>query len=233
MTKEKILALLLAKFPAERKEGLEHLALSLALVVTDEEQANELVDRMTAEAVSNRIKDWRKAVDAETSKAVETYKKNHPAHEPEPPKQDPPKQDPPKQDPPQGLTAEAVAKIVSEAVAKATQPLQSELDAIKGKSVQNERQTLIEAELNGMPDTLKKMVLDGFNGRQFESQDAFDSYLSSTKEQVKGFKQEMADRGLKNFGAPAAPKAEPEKVSQGTEAYIKAKSEQKPQGKEL
>jgi len=49
---EKILALLVAKFQGVRKDGLQHLAAAIGLQVTTEEEANQVVDKLTADKVS-------------------------------------------------------------------------------------------------------------------------------------------------------------------------------------
>ena len=46
---EKILALLVAKFQGVRKDGLQHLAAAIGLQVTTEEEANQVVDKLTAD----------------------------------------------------------------------------------------------------------------------------------------------------------------------------------------
>ena len=71
--KEKILALLLAQFTGERKDGLNHIANVLSFQVTTEEEAKTLVGKLTAEQVKSFIADWRKKADAEVTKANQTF----------------------------------------------------------------------------------------------------------------------------------------------------------------
>ena len=70
---EKILALLVAKFQGVRKDGLQHLAAAIGLQVTTEEEANQVVDKLTADKVSAFVTEWRRTADAEISKANQTY----------------------------------------------------------------------------------------------------------------------------------------------------------------
>jgi len=71
--REKILALLLAKFAGVRKDGLAQLAASMALTVTTEDEANTVVGAITADGINAFVTDWRKEVDAENSRATKTY----------------------------------------------------------------------------------------------------------------------------------------------------------------
>lgn len=71
--KEKILALLVAMFQDVRKDGLNHLANSLALTVKTEDEAKEVVGKLTADQVKTFVTDWRKDADAEIGKANKTY----------------------------------------------------------------------------------------------------------------------------------------------------------------
>ena len=62
---EQILALLVAKFQGVRKDGLQHLAAAIGLQVATIEEANGVVDKLTADKVSQYVTDWRKVADAE------------------------------------------------------------------------------------------------------------------------------------------------------------------------
>ena len=64
---EQILALLVAKFQGVRKDGLQHLAAAIGLQVATIEEANGVVDKLTADKVSQYVTDWRKVADAEIS----------------------------------------------------------------------------------------------------------------------------------------------------------------------
>jgi hypothetical protein len=77
--REKILALLTAKFvnvQGVRKDGLEQLANSLAITVTTEEKASEIVNGLTDSQVIEFIKSFRSMVDAETTAATKTHEEN-------------------------------------------------------------------------------------------------------------------------------------------------------------
>lgn len=70
--KETILALLIAKFSGERKDGLTQLASSLALQAETKEEAQALVDKLTQPKVTDFIKDLRSGIDKEITMATKT-----------------------------------------------------------------------------------------------------------------------------------------------------------------
>lgn len=70
--KEKLLALLTAKFSGVRRDGLTHLASSLALQVATEEEAQALVDKLDQTKVTDFVKEWRSGVDTEITTASKT-----------------------------------------------------------------------------------------------------------------------------------------------------------------
>jgi hypothetical protein len=55
--KEKILALLQAQFAGVRKDGLNHIANVIAFQVDTEEQAKEVVGKLTADQINSFIAD--------------------------------------------------------------------------------------------------------------------------------------------------------------------------------
>ena len=76
MTLEQLIALLTAKFSGVRKDGLAQLAKSLVYTVTTEEEAQALVEKLTDQQVTEFVKDWRKEVDAEVSRGIQTAEGN-------------------------------------------------------------------------------------------------------------------------------------------------------------
>ena len=76
MTYQQILALLTAKFSGVRKDGLEHLARTLALQCSNEDEAKTLVEKITDAQVNDFIKEYRKVVDKEVSESNKTFEAN-------------------------------------------------------------------------------------------------------------------------------------------------------------
>jgi len=221
---KKIFELLEAKFQGVRKDGLQNLANSLALTCTTEEEATAIVGKLTAESVANYIKDWRKAADAENSQAAQTREENlrkqYDFKEKGTPAPEPPKDEPGKG----GLTAKDVEDIVKQAVQNATKDMQDKVAAMQNADIVKARKGQLEAVFGkDVPESYKKSVMQGFEGRTFENDEAFNAYLEATKTNAASFMQDMADRGLSTpkpiLGAPNK-----EGVSQGVADYIKEKN---------
>lgn len=222
---KKIFELLGAKFQGTRKDGLQHLANSLALTCTTEDEANTLVGKLTAESVSNYITEWRKTADAENSRAVQTHEENLRKKfdlvekNPTPPT-------PPKEGDDKGstLTAKDVEDIVKAAVANATKDMQEKVAAMQNADIEKARRGQLEAVFGkDVPESYKKTVMQGFEGRTFQDDTAFNTYLEATKTNAENFMQDLADRGL-SHPKPILGNPNKDGVSQGVADYIKDNS---------
>ncbi len=219
MNFEQILALLVAKFQGTRKDGLEVLARALSQTTETIEEAQSVVDKLTPEKVASFIKDWRKSADTEIQKANQTYetglKEKYNFVEKEKEQQQP--------TPPAGgeLTAEKIAEIVNAAVTKATAGITAKVDGITGAQLAASRKAQLEGIFSdSVPESFKKAILDGFEGRSFENDEAFNAYLGQQKESVAAFTKELADKGLGGQAAPIFGKAGADGVSSGVASYI-------------
>lgn len=226
---EKILALLVAQFQGVRKDGLNQLARSIALTVDTEEAATAAVGKLTADSVNKFVTDWRKDADAEITKANKTYedglkskydfvekKQEGTGGTPTPPAI------------PEGtLTAETVQKIVTEAVKAATNGLQTEVANLKGSAITaNRREELVKVFGETVPESYKNAILEGFEGRTFADDNAFNEYLNHTKENVAAFSQELADKGLSLHEKPVFGTVNKDGVSAGVASYIQTKADE-------
>lgn len=220
--KEKIIALLVAKFAGVRKDGLARLAGALALNATTEEEAGALVEKLTKEQVDDYIKDYRKDVDKEVSESNQTYegtlKKKYDFVE----KKDPdPGKDP---DPSKKQDPADIATIVANAVKAAVEPLQQKLSAFEGKEVTKTRLQTLESKLKDVPETFKAQKLKDFGRMNFETDEAFNEYLSETEADITAFNQELANKGLAGHSKPAFGKTGNDGVSAATTEYIASKT---------
>lgn len=224
---EFILSLLKSTFSGVREDGLNQLARTLALTVDTEEAAKNAVAKLSADAVTKFVQDWRKDADAEITKANKTYedglKKKYDfveKQEPTPPTQP----DPTK--PTGGLSAEDISKIVSDAVSKATQPLQAQIDAFKGGALQAEREKQLVAALGeNVPQPYKDAVISGFRAQTFEKEEDFTNYLNTQKTNAAAMQQLVADKALGSAAAPNFGTVNKEGVSAGVESFITEKAE--------
>lgn len=234
--KEKILALLLAKFAGVRKDGLTQLAAALSLQVSTDDEAATVVGKLTADQVNTFVTDWRKEADSEISKANKTYedglKKKYDFVEK---KTDPePAKDPIKVDGP--IDAKAIQNIVAEAVKAVVTPLQQKIEAFESGNITQSRKAMIEKELEGSPTKFREKILKDFERMKFDNDEAFNTYLTETKDDVKALNQDLADQGLSAHGRPFRP-AKPDdgkEVSSGVQDYIKTQAkESAAKGKEV
>ncbi len=191
---DKLLALLLAKFPQARKDGLQQLARSLTLQATTDEEAQALVDKLQNNQVTDFIKDYRKTVDTETSNATKSFEQNLKAKfdfvekkkEPNPTPSDP----------------NDIQAVIAQAVKSAVEPLQTEISNLKqGKATETRMQTL-EKTLQDVPQAFKTQTLSSFKRMKFEDDEAFNAYLSEVENNAKALSQEVADSGLSGFPKP-------------------------------
>jgi hypothetical protein len=223
---KKIFELLEAKFQGARKDGLQQLANSLALTIATDDEASAIVEKLTADSVDNYIKDWRKSADVENGKAAQTREESIRAKYELTEKQ---KQDQPTPQTPQnGLqpTQEELQRMINEAVANATKGLTSAVASITNSKLADTRRGQIEAiftEQKSIPESYRKTVMQGFDGRSFENDETFNAYLEQIKTNASEYVQEMADAGLSAtkpiMGAPNK-----DGVSQGVEDFISDKT---------
>lgn len=222
---ERILALLMAAFKGVRKDGLNHLAKSMAFMANTEEEANEVVGKLTADQVNTFISDWRKETDAEITKANKTYedglKKKYnfvdksntePGNDPTPDVG--------------ALDAEGIKAIVAQAVQLATTPLLTKVAELEGKDISANRRTQLVNELADVPESYKNKVLKDFDRMAFDTEDDYNEYLNDTKSDVANFNQELSDKGLGTQSKPIFGTVNKEGISQGVQNYITEKTEE-------
>jgi len=220
--KEKILALLLAKFAGVRKDGLARLALALSLQAEDETEAGVLVEKMTPEKVNDFVTDYRKDVDKEVSDANKTYegnlKKKYEFVEKKNPDPNPnPSPNPAPDDTP------AWAK----ALIDQNKALTDRLAAIEtGKTVETRLQQL-QSKFNdkSLPESFTAQKLKDFKRMNFESDEAFTEYLTELDTDITAFNQELADKGLSQSTRPIFGKKEQNGVSSSVAEYLDSKKE--------
>ena len=224
--KEKIFALLVAAFQGVRKDGLSQLAAAMATQAKTEEEANEVVGKLTADQVNSFVSDWRKEADAEITKANRTYeeglKKKY--NFVDKAGDDTPPGDPPAD--PGVLDAAAIQRIVTQAVAAATTPLLEKVASLEGGATNATRRELLVKELADVPESYKTKVLRDFDRIAFEDEDSFSEYLNETKTDVASFGQELADKGLGQQGKPIFGTVNKDGVSQGVQNYITDKTDE-------
>lgn len=198
--KEKILALLLAKFAGVRKDGLAQLATAMSIQAADETEATALVEKITADKVNDFVKDWRKDVDKEVSDSKKTIEDNLKKKYDFVEKKGEGKKPEEKED--DDVPAWAKALVDS------NKALQDKLAAIEGGKTTETRLQLLQDKFKAFPEGNKlaesftAQKLKDFKRMNFESDEAFNEYLTELDTDVTSFNQGIADMGLSNHGKP-------------------------------
>jgi len=220
--KDKILALLIAKFAGVRKDGLAQLATALSLQAEKEEDATAIIEKMSPEKVNDFVKDWRKEVDKEVSTSTRTFESTLKEkfdlvekHNPDSGKDK------------KGTQTDTtdIATIVANAIKAAVAPLQQELSAFKGEKITESRLQQLQGKFANVPDSYKSQRLA--DAKMFiNSMDdaAFSEYLTKTEGDITAFSQELADKNLAGHGRPLLGKTNNDGVSSAVASFITSKS---------
>jgi hypothetical protein len=229
--KEKILALLIAKFSGVRKDVLNHLARTFALQATNDEEAKALVDKLTDAQVDEYVKEFRADVDKEVSESNKTFEANlkkkydfvDKGKKVEPGNQDPDPKD--------------ISEIVKAAVAEAVKPFQEKLSGYEADNIAKSRLQALTEKLNECKDeTFKAQTLKDFARMKFNTDDEFNEYLNEKVTDIATANQNMANAALSNSGGtPLFTQKEENGVSKGVAEFV---ASQKPEnntftGKEI
>ena len=220
--KEKILALLAAKFPGVRKDALAQLAGVLALQAATDEEATGLVEKLTAEKAKQFEVEYRKDVDKEVSDANKTYEGNLKKKYDFVEKKNPnPAPDPAPNPTPDDTPAWAKALIDQ------NKALTDRLVAIEtGKTVETRLQQLqsLFAEKN-LPESFTAQKLKDFKRMNFQSEEEFTEYLTEVDTDITAFSQELADKGLTGQTRPIFGQPNKDGVSSAVQSFIQTKTE--------
>ena len=224
MTLEQLIALLTAKFSGVRKDGLAQLAKSLVYTVTTEEEAQALVEKLTDQQVTEFVKDWRKEVDAEVSRGVQTaegnFKKKYKVEDPNPNPNPSPDPNPNPNDPVD------INATIQKAIEAAVKPIQDKLSKYEGDEIFKSRKSTLETKLEKAPETFRNKILKDFSRMSFEDDEKFTEYLTETENDLKEFEQEFSNSGLRAMGKPfRAGGGEPEVVSSAVKDFVESKKE--------
>jgi hypothetical protein len=217
--KEKILALLLAKFAGVRKDGLAQLATAIAIQAADETEATALIEKFTAEKVNDFVKDWRKDVDKEVSESKKTIednlKKKYDFVEKKEIKDEPENKG--------GDEPPAWAKALIEQ----NKSLSEKLSSFEGKKVTETRLQELQSKLSDLPETFKSQKMKDFSRMSFDSDESFNEYLTEVETDITGLKQEFADSKLSGAHKPFVGGTDKNGVSSAVASFIESKTDDK------
>lgn len=219
--KEKISALLTAKFAGVRKDVLMQMARVMALHCADETEAKALVDKMTIETVNEFVKEFRADVDNEVSKSIKTNEENLKK------KYDFVEKKVEPGDPNHKTDPNDTAALIKAAVAEAVKPLQEQLDKYSRNDLSKSRLQQLQDKLNTCKDDFfKSQTLKNFQRMSFEKDEDFDEYLTSLDEDIKTANQNLSDTRMRNQGQPLFSNTGDDGVSSQVAAYVKEQTDE-------
>ena len=210
-----ILALLAAKFPGVRKDGLNMLARMMALQMETEDEAKAAVERLTRDGVDAFVRDFRSDVDKEVSDGTRTFEENLRRKFDLVEKQSEPRADEvkPKADPSPKKREGADAEM----------DLQAERYE-RGNVNQSRLQALTD-RLNACKDeSFRAKALKDFGRMTFDTEEAFNEYLTDTETDVADANKRMADAKLAGMGRPMFSQKDESGVTAGVSRYINAQT---------
>jgi hypothetical protein len=219
---EKILALLVAKFQGVRKDGLQQLAAAIGLQVASEEEANQVVDKLTADKVNGFVTEWRRTADAEIKKANDTYEEGLRRKYDFKEKNTP---DPNKPADGVAVTLDAISKLIDSKL----KGVQDSITTLNADKVATSRRELFVAKLDEakVDGRQREMMLRNFDraNTTFANDDDFNSYLTEVQGDIAALQQEHADSGLQGHEKPIFGAVNKDGISSGVADYIKERAE--------
>lgn len=232
--KEKILALLIAKFSGVRKDVLNHMARTFALQVATEDDAKALVEKITDAQVNEYVKEFRADVDKEVSDSNKTFeanlkkKFNFVAKQTEPGGKGGKEDEPDPND---------ISAIVKAAVAEAVKPFQEKLSGYEADNIAKSRLQALNEKLKGCKDeNFKAQTLKDFARMNFKDDEDFNEYLTGKATDIETANQGVADAELnKGAGSPLFSQKAESGISKGVADYVESQKPENTQfkGKEI
>ena len=221
---QQILSLLKQTFPGVREDGLQQLAAALSLQVETQEQATELVGKLSAEKVEKFVKDWRSKADAEIGKANQTYETSLKEKYDFVEKGKPNQQQQQHQTTDGNLTLDDVKNLIAESL----KGVQQSITSISDAKVEETRRGLFVAALDKakLEGSKRDLLLDNFGRMTFKDDADFESFMTSQAAHIATLAQEEADKDLLNHDKPIFGAVTKEGVSEGVADYIKQRAEE-------
>ena len=223
--REIIIALLTAQFAGVRKDVLNSLARSLALQVSNEDEAKALVGKLTREQVEGYGREYRAEVDKEVSESTRTFEANfRKKYNIADGKTEPGGGDGGSKG--KGEGADDIQQLIKAAVSEALKPMQETIAGYEADKVGKARlQALTEKLASCKDETFKAQAVKDFKRMQFESDDAFTEYLTEKETDIAAANQAMADAALTGQGKPMfGGKDEKTGVSSAVAAYVQSQT---------
>lgn len=237
LTIEQVIALLGAKFPGVRKDGIKNLAGVIALQAENEEEARAIVDKLTADKVSAFVTDFRSNIDREIQQSVSTAEQNlRNKYDFVDKGQNQQQQQQQVQQQNGGITIDQIRTLMAETM----KPFADRLDAIDVQNASKVRRETYVGKLKDakLSDTMQNMMLNQFDRMTFKDDADFNQFLADSQPTIDKMAQEAANRMLENDRTPRFGTGKVEtgtEMSAGMKEYLDAKKNEngESQGKAL
>lgn len=228
-----LLALLVAKFQGVRKDGLDAMARGLALHCKSEDDAKAIVEELDKAQVDEFVKDYRAGVDKEVSDGVKTNEtklrnKYKFVEKVEPGNDGDDDDDATKGG--KGGNKDDIAAQIKAAVDAALSPLKSQLDSFNAAEVSKARLAKLNEKLASCKDdAFKAKALKDYARMSFESDDAFNEYITETESDINNANQRVANEVLGGGASPMFNAKDNDGVSKAVADFV---NESKPDAKD-
>lgn len=177
--KEKLLALLVAKFIGVSEATLERIATKKAGSISDETQLQSVVDGIDFGVILQSEKDA--TITEANKKAIENYEKKHGIKDGKAVVVTP-------EDTPPAPTD--IASIVAAAVSKAIEPLQSKVELFEKQKTSEQLNSIARAKLK--EKSIPESFVDTIN---IESEDQVETFITGVETRYNSFIQEQINNG--------------------------------------
>lgn len=203
--------------------GISKNNLTKAINIVGGRVADDSTDETEIDKVANEVLEIAKVMQAEATSRVEDYKQKHPSQKQNvktPVNDDDANND----DDDAGSNNNSVASLVEAALAKALKPLQDKLALYEKNDAAKTRLEALTEKLNGCKDEqFKTQTLKDFKRMSFESDDAFNEYLTEKASDIETANQNFANSKLAGGNAPMFSQKEENGVSSAVAAFVKSK----------
>lgn len=197
---EKINTLLQSKFVGTRKDVLLHLARTLSLQVSTDDEAQALIDKLTDEKVKEFVKDFRAEIDKEVSESTKTFEMNLKKKFDFVEKQ---ATQPTNPDNGGGAPKTNEPNAEYQKLIESINLLQQKITSFESQNQQKTRSQILSEKLATCKDEVfKGRILKDFGRMSFNSDDEFNEYISETVADIETANQNAINLGLANSGRP-------------------------------
>lgn len=220
---EQVIALLGAKFPGVRKDGIKNLAGVIALQAENEEEARAIVDKLTADKVSAFVSDYRSNIDREIQQSVSTAEQNlRNKYDFVDKGQQQQQQQQQVQQQNGGITIDQIRTLMAESVKTAMQPFAQRLDAIDAQNVAKVRREAYVGKLKAakLEDSMIEMMTGQFDMMQFADDNAFNAFMAAQQPSIDKMAQQAVDARLRQDSTPGFASVNKEGVSDVVSKFI-------------